>query len=275
MEIILNNVQSESFKNLNMCIFDNQITSIVGNNGSGKSILAEIISTFRHADGQMIIDKNGLKLNQGNINYNQLRFDIGIVMQNVNKQILQETVYEQISLQLNAYKYKNTKKRIIDSLKMVGLSKDYLNRSIKTLSDSERFEVLLATALSINPKLIILDDPTCFLDNEHKDKLIKLLKLMKYKYNKTIIIMSSDSEFILKVTDYIYVLDNSKIVLHGDKYKVFTNPQFSNLGLNVPKIIEFQKQFAEKGNIKITYRDNIDDLIKDIYFYIEKKKGDV
>lgn len=272
MEITLNNVTVGPFKNLNICFFDNKITTIIGPNGSGKSILAEVISTFRKPnEGKFIIDKQVIDLKRDYINYNQLRFNIGIVMQNCENQFFQDNVRDHIAFQLKIYNYKNSKKRIVDSLKLVGLSEEYLDRKIKTLSDSERFEVVLASILSINPKVIILDDPTCFLDEKHKENLIKLLKLMKIKYNKTIIIFSNDSDFILRVTDYMYLINNGKVLLHGDKYEVFLDPKTKKSNVTIPKIIEFQKKFQAKSKISMAYRDNVNDLIKDLYYYIEKK----
>lgn len=272
MEITLNNVTVGPFKNLNICFFDNKITTIIGPTGSGKSILAEVISTFRKPnEGKFIIDKQVIDLKRDYINYNQLRFNIGIVMQNCENQFFQDNVRDHIAFQLKIYNYKNSKKRIVDSLKLVGLSEEYLDRKIKTLSDSERFEVVLASILSINPKVIILDDPTCFLDEKHKENLIKLLKLMKIKYNKTIIIFSNDSDFILRVTDYMYLINNGKVLLHGDKYEVFLDSKTKKSNVTIPKIIEFQKKFQAKSKISMAYRDNVNDLIKDLYYYIEKK----
>ena len=154
---------------------------------------------------------------------------------------------------------------------MVGLSDSYLKRRIKTLSDTERFKVMLATVLSINPDVIVLDDSSCFLDKNETDKLVKLLKIMKIKYNKTIVITSEDTDFALKLADYIYVIDKGKIIVHGDKYDVFNNKVLNDIDIHIPEIIEFQNKFSKKTKLSINYRDNVNDLIKDVYFNIEKR----
>ena len=94
---------------------------------------------------------------------------------------------------------------------------------------------------------------------------------MKIKYNKTIIIFSNDSDFILQVTDYMYLINNGKVLLHGDKYEVFLDSKTKKNNVTIPKIIEFQKKFQAKSKISMAYRDNVNDLIKDLYYYIEKK----
>lgn len=274
MEIVLSDISVGNFKKLNMCIFDAKVTAIIGDNASGKSIIGEVLSTLRKPDsGKFIIDKNVLDLKRQDVDYNRLRFDIGYVIQNTDITFFERTVEEHMAYQLSVYNYKKSKKRIIDSLKMVGLDSSFINRKIKTLSDSERFKVALATTLSINPKVLVLDDPTCFLDESKKDNLYKLIKLMRLKYNKTIVILSNDTDFILRVADYIYAINNNKILIHGNKYDVLTSSKLKNTNINIPDIIKFQKLFEHKIRIKLEYRDNVNDLIKDIYYYVEKKSG--
>ena len=70
--------------------------------------------------------------------------------------------------------------------------------------------VALATTLSINPKVLVLDDPTCFLDESKKDNLYKLIKLMKLKYNKTIVIVTHNSN-IAEIADKIIRVRSGKI----------------------------------------------------------------
>ena len=149
-----------------------------------------------------------------------------------------------------------------------------LNRQILyTAKDIGRNKVDAAKerVLSINPDVIVLDDSSCFLDKNETDKLVKLLKIMKIKYNKTIVITSEDTDFALKLADYIYVIDKGKIIVHGDKYDVFNNKVLNDIDIHIPEIIEFQNKFSKKTKLSINYRDNVNDLIKDVYFNIEKR----
>ena len=274
MEITINNINYKALKNISMCFFDACITGVIGKNGSGKTLISEIISTIRKPDtGNIIIDSQVIDLSSPFIDYIKIRSDVGIVMQNVESQLFQETVKDHINFQLSTYNYKNTEKRIIDSLSMVGLDESFINKKIKTLSNGERFLVALAGVLSYNPKVIILDDPTNFLDYKKKVLILKLLKRIKGKYKKTIIIFSNDIDFIYELSDYVYVLNNGKIVLHGDKSKVFTNKSLEKYNIELPDIVKLTQEFKSKSKCNIPIRDNISDLIKDIYFYIEKKRG--
>ncbi|MBQ9011689.1 MAG: hypothetical protein IJ093_03470, partial [Bacilli bacterium] len=111
------------------------------------------------------------------------------------------------------------------------------------------------------------------LDSKNKSTLIKLLKLMKLRYKKTIIIATKDSEMILSLADQIYLLSENKLTKYEDKYIFFSDDKLlESYHLEQPKIIKFSKIVKEKTNISIGYRDNINDLIKDVYRYVDHNK---
>lgn len=162
------------------------------------------------------------------------------------------------------------KKRINQALIMAGLNEKYMFKRVSELSDGERFLVSLAGVLAINPSIIVLDDPIVFLDDKHKSLLIKLLKRIKNKYNKTILIFSNNSDLIHSIADYIYILHNGKIVLEGNKYAVFGNSKLEKYNIKMPDVIKVTQIIRKNKKIKLPYRDDVNDLIKDIYFYKEK-----
>lgn len=254
-------------KNINIKFEDEKITYLIGKNGSGKTTLLEIIDMLVKPDnGELIIDDKSIN----NIKEKELvniRKNIGLVFQNPEEQFFCETVKKELEFGMNIFKYdkKTREKRIKDSLTMVGLPEEYLNRNPMSLSRSDMRKLSIACVLALNPKIILLDEPTINLDDLNKKVLIDLLKRLKRKYHKTIIITSHDMNFILKTADYIYVINNGGKVLEGNKYDVFKNEELLKYNILPPKIIEFSNIVRNTKNIKLEYRDDINDLMKDIY----------
>ena len=148
------------------------------------------------------------------------------------------------------------------------MDESFLDRDPYTLSNGEKRKIAIASVLVYNPKVLLLDEPTIGLDYQSKKSLIRLLVLLKKRYNKTILIATHDVDLIHKIADYIYILADKTILLEGDKYSVFKQVDLlKEHNIEVPKVIEFSDLVLKKKNKKIGYRDDINDLIKDIYRY--------
>lgn len=266
-------LSKQALKNINIEFKKDKINGILGGSGSGKSTLVQLINallvpTYGKVRINRFINQSGKKIK----NINKLRFDVGLIFQFPEEQFFNNTVKKEIIFGMKYFKYKtkNIDKRCSDALKMVELDDSYLERNPFSLSSGEQRKVAIASILAFNPKVVILDEPTIGLDGSSKNNLIKLIKMLKNKYNKTIIVISHDVDMLHKISDHIFVLDNGEIVLEGTKYEVFSQPEvLDNYGIKCPKIMEFSNKVLSKKGIKIGYRDDIMDLIKDIYRYVK------
>lgn len=254
MAIVLRDISFRKIlKKINMEIKYGNIVSIIGPNGSGKTKILDIIAGIeKNYDGDIKYDKE---------------LKISYINQNISESFFCESLESEIELSLEEINYPQSKikKRIRDSLKLVGLPEYFLNRDPLTLSSSEMRLAALARAVSINPDIFLIDEPVIGASESEKNNLIQLFKKIKRKFNKTIVIVSQDLNFIHKVSDYIYVISNGKNLFSGDKYSVFTNDEvFIEKNIMVPYIIEFENYVLKEKNIKLGYRDDINDLVKDI-----------
>ena len=235
-----------------------KITGIIGSSNSGKSTLIDLMSGLISPFDESVIYDDGIDFN-----------DIGVVYQNIDDQFFYDNIIDEFTLVLRCHHIRNINKNILDSLRLVGLNDSYLYRSPFKLSLSEQKRLSLALALSFNPKLILLDEPVMGLDNKEKERFIKLVRLMKLRYGKTIVIASKDAELIHRLSDHVILVSKGKVVKTGGKYDVFTDEKLiHDCDLSVPKVIEFSNLLNSKKGIKMGYRDDINDLMKDIYRFV-------
>ena len=265
-------LEKKALDNITTEINENQINGIIGPSGSGKSTLIEMINgLLLPTNGIVHVGKHKLRNNIRIINANNLRFDIGIVFQNPEEQFFLKTVKKEIEFGMKYFGYKTDKieERINSAIKMVGLKEEILTKNPFMLSGGEKRKVAIASVLAFNPKVIILDEPTNGLDSTSKESLVKLIKMLKDKYNKTIIVVSHDVDTLYKIVDNVIILSDGKLVAQGNKYEVFKRIDYlKSNGVKVPQIVEFINKMEKKIGKKVNDVDNVIDLIKEINKYV-------
>jgi energy-coupling factor transport system ATP-binding protein len=125
--------------------------------------------------------------------------------------------------------------------------------------------MMIASILICNPEIIILDEPTVGLDNTSKKNLINYLTKLKKLQNKTIVIASNDIDFINKISDDVIALENGKVIKSEKKSEIFRDVNFFDKHhISVPQIIKFEDIVLKEKGILLGYRDDVNDLVKDI-----------
>lgn len=259
MAIVFNKVSyKDKLKNISYSFDDGKVTSVLSTSGNGKTLFSYILSgLIKDYTGEVINSYEGRNM--------------GYVFQNPEESFIFNNVREEISFGLKKYNYKIDvlDKRIEDSLKMVGLDNSYLDRNPFDLSSGEKCLLALGVVLALNPKLLIIDEPTLYLDNNNIEYLIKLIKKLKNNYHKTIIIFTSDIEFAIRLTDNYIILKNGKIYSSGNSKDLLNNiPRLKSSGIEIPRIIEFINVVNKKKNINLDMTFDIKELMKDIYRHV-------
>lgn len=281
MEIIFKDVsfsydgKTNALENINLCLDGNLIHGIIGPIGSGKSTMLELMNGIvKPTFGKVIIGKYDLSNANGKFNFNKFRYDVGLVYQFPEKQFFCNTVGEEVAFAEKVFKPKNKeiRKKVINILKIVGLDESYISRSPFSLNGGEKRRVAIASVLISNPKVLILDEPTIGLDNKSKRRLMKMLRNLKVKYNKTIIIVTHDVDMLYDIVDNIVVLNNGKVVVEGNKLNVFSNVELlDDNNAPVPSIVRLEKKIFDKYNVDLGYLPDMNSLIRKI---VEVKGGD-
>ena len=264
MEIKFKDVEYNDFHDLNFTISNSDITGIFGR---GKTQLLRLIDAIDIATGKITYDD--IELNKNNLN--EIRRKISIVEQEFQKQLFLNTVKEHMEFIIKYYKLtiKDPNKKILNSLKIVGLSNDYLEKNITSLSNSELKLIQLAISLLSNPDIILLDEPFINLDTKNEKKILVLLNKLKDHYKKTIVIASHDSNMLYKYTSKIIIIKNNKILIEGKTKEVYEKVAYLIRNkIEIPDIVMFTYKAKHDKNIHIDYHRDIRDLIKDIYKHV-------
>ena len=249
MEIIFDNLSDDVLKlsDLSINIDKKKITFITGESGK---------SAYLSALYQELTKESANK--------------IGFLTQNAENCFFCNTIYQEILFVLKKKKIRcNYDKKILDSLKMVGLDKSYLTRSPFDISKGEQKKLALAMVLVCNPKILLLDEPFTYLDFSSQVKMVKLFRMMKLRYGRTIIIATNNTDVTLELADDIIALKDGEILFKGGKFDFFTNHQLlKKINIDRPKLIEFTDLVKDIKGINLGYRDDINDLMKDIYRFV-------
>lgn len=170
------------------------------------------------------------------------------------------SIEEVLSLQTKSQKKQK------EALQMIGFLEDDLKRSLKTLSLGELERLSVAYTLCSKRDNYIFCHPSVGLDAKNKKSLIKLFRLLKTRYKKTIVVISHDSNWVHQFADFLFVVYNNNVVSTGTTYDIFCNKELcKKYEIKRPDIIEFEDIVFEKKKKRLGYRNDIKDLIKDIY----------
>lgn len=259
MEIVFENVNyQEILKNINLIFKSGKISSLIGKNYDSKKCILDLIFGLCIADKGLISvhdtkfeTSQDVKYIKNNVLYFGNSYDY-----NFNLKVIDD-------IKFGIKKIKQSD--VNDLIRQFGLNSTILQKNYTELSKGETQKIRLIRAILSDKKVMIFNNPTLNLDKKGIKTLVKILKAKK-KEEKVIIINSEDSNFVLQVSDEIVVIHNSQIFLKDKKLNVMSNSQILNIaGMKTPNVIDFEGKVLKQKNIKLGYRDNVDDLIKDVY----------
>lgn len=229
-------INENIIENLDLEISEGSIISVIGKNGTGKSTFLNLISgIIKPSKGNVLIDDLNTKSKKDFI---KLRKKIGMVFQNPDNQVLFPKVYEDMEFALKNLKLEDRNRKIDNALKIVNML-EFKDKSTYELSLGQKQRINIASVLAIEPKYIILDEPTTMIDSSEKVNIYNSLKQLKDKGYTIIFATNNINEILL--SDKIFVLENRGI-----------------------KHIINKKELIESNNVKILEECNIElpDIIK-------------
>lgn len=189
---------------------------LIGPNGAGKSTFLYQLNGVLTGGGEIII--NNLVLNKRNIPL--IRAMVGLVFQNPDDQLFSSSVYEDVAYGplYQGLTENEVNERVSFALASVGMS-EYIHRNSYHLSVGEKKRIAIATVLSMNPEILVLDEPTAGLDPRGRRELIDLL----LKLPQTLLIATHDLDLVEKISDRVLIISKGQIVVDGETKNILTN----------------------------------------------------
>lgn len=247
-------------KNLNIDIKEGEFICVLGHNGSGKSTLAKLINAqYIPTEGDILVGNMNTKDDDNLWNIREM---CGMVFQNPDNQLVATIVEEDVAFgpENLGVPREELRKRVDECLELVGMS-EYKRHSPALLSGGQKQRIAIAGILAMNPKCLLMDEPTAMLDPQgRKDILDTVLKLREM--GKTIIHITHYMEECVNA-DRIIVINEGNVVLEGSPREVFSNVvQMKEIGLDVPEPTEIS-YLLNKSNINVR-RDvlTVDELVE-------------
>lgn len=253
------NKRNFALKNINLSIRQGEFILIAGKSGSGKSTLLYALNGLipHYLNGTMqgtvvICGKDTRKFRIAELSRN-----VGMVFQNPDAQLFNATVEDEIAFYAEnlAYPREKIRKCVEFALNAVEID-SYRNRTPYELSAGEKRKVAIATAVSIKPQILVLDEPTADLDAKGKKTILNIIKKLK-ETGMTIIVAEHDLDDIINHADRLILLDNGTIIADNTPKKVFLTQNFSDIGLKTPQTVEIALKLNENQNIPLTVEETI------------------
>ena len=256
MEIVFSGVYTNKLKNINFSITNKKIVSIISSAIEYETEFINLFAAKNFEKGQIYIDSELVKIEELQKKSHIVSSDLSNLFFNIN-------IKEDLKYYLENY----DNKKLEELLNSFNLDYSILDKCYMEISSSELKKLALIISLMINKKIIIIEDPTKNLDYKSIQTLKKYLKKLK-REEKIIIIKSKNTNFILEVTDDVLVLEKNTITNQDSKYNILSQENtLNNCNLKMPDVLLFIEKTKKIKSIKLNNRDNINDLIKDIYRY--------
>lgn len=239
-----------ALNNLNCEIKDGEFIALIGHTGSGKSTFIQHLNgLLRPTSGKIIVD--GVDISDKKVKLSDIRKKVGLVFQYPEYQLFEETIEKDIEYGPRnlGISEEEISKRVKKSMSMVGLDYEtYKDKSPFDLSGGQKRRVAIAGVIAMEPKTLILDEPTAGLDPKGREDILSQIKILHEEYGMTIIMVSHSMEDVAKIADRVIVMNGGEIVLDGEIAEVFKEVEtLEKIGLAVPQVTYLVRELRKKG----------------------------
>ena len=223
-----------------------QFIAVLGHNGSGKSTFAKHINALLSpTEGTLWVDGKDVSKEE---NMLAVRQPAGMVFQNPDNQIIASVVEEDVAFgpENIGVPTEDIWARVADSLRSVGMLK-YRNHSPNKLSGGQKQRVAIAGVMAMEPKCIVLDEPTAMLDPNGRKEVLRAVRELNQKKGITVILITHYMEEVVDA-DYVYVMEQGEVVMKGTPREIFSQVgKLKEHHLDVPQVTLLADLLRQSG----------------------------
>ena len=241
--------QRSAVDDMNLSMMDGEFLGIIGHTGSGKSTLIQHLNgLLKPTSGRILLQGRDIWADPKKIR--DVRFQVGLVFQYPEYQLFEETVYKDIAFgpKNMGLDEEDIDRRVRDAAAFVGLTEAMLDKSPFELSGGQKRRVAIAGVIAMEPKVLVLEEPTAGLDPRGRDDILARIQDYHRAKNASVVLVSHSMEEIARNVDRIVVLSDSHVFMEGTPRQVFARAdELEQVGLDIPQVTKVALALRRRG----------------------------
>ncbi|QSR12267.1 energy-coupling factor ABC transporter ATP-binding protein [Lactococcus sp. LG606] len=241
---------SRALFDINLEVAEGSYTALIGHTGSGKSTLLQHLNgLLQPTEGKVNIDDIVIQASSKQKEIKPARKKVGVVFQFPESQLFEETVLKDVAFgpQNFGVSQEEALKIAREKLELVGLAEKNFEKSPFELSGGQMRRVSIAGILAMEPKVLVLDEPTAGLDPKARIEMMELFSHL-HQEGQTVVLVTHNMDDVAEYADKVYLLEKGRVISSGSPQDVFQNVEFlMQHELGVPKTTEFAVKLEQRG----------------------------
>ncbi len=241
--------EKTAMADVSLSVEEGDFIGVIGHTGSGKSTLVQHLNgLLKPTSGKVLLEGRDIWAEPGKIR--DVRFQVGMVFQYPEHQLFEDTTYKDI-----AFGPKNMglsrdeiDGRVRRAAAFVGLKEELLEKSPFELSGGEKRRAAIAGVMAMEPRVLILDEPTAGLDPKGRDMILEQIRAYKEENDTTVLLVSHSMEDVARVAKRVLVMNGGQIAMFAPTAEVFSRAEeLESIGLSIPAVTKVFMRLREKG----------------------------
>lgn len=241
--------EKTAIEDISLEIKQGEFIALLGHTGSGKSTFVQHLNALlRPSSG--VIYCNDKDINRDKFSRRDIKWEVGLVFQYPENQLFEESVYKDIAFGPKNMGLEESEidRRVREAAGFVGIDEELLDKSPLELSGGQKRRIAIAGVIAMEPKLLILDEPTAGLDPAGCRQIMDNICAYREKTGSTIVIVSHNMDDAAKYAQRVIVFNKGSVVMDGSPEEVFSRAEeLCDIGLGVPMASQIAMELRAKG----------------------------